>query len=476
MKTNALYYGDNLVWLRDHKHFPDESVDLIYLDPPFNSKSDYNLLFNEPGGDKSQAQIKAFDDTWHWDSIASDEAYKELANMKPVLAELIGWLGSQASIYKSIAAYLSMMSIRLIELHRVLRPSGTLYLHCDPTASHYLKLLLDQIFSVHNFRNEIVWCYSGGGIPKNDFPRKHDIIFRYTKSDNYVYHPEYKEYSEGTVQRGRTKVKGIYAERGLRKEGTPITDWWTDIAPIHSPTEYENLGYPTQKRQALLERIINISSNDDSTILDPFCGCGTTIDAAQKLKRHWLGIDVTWLAIDLVEKRLKATYGSNLSPYTIHGKPFDFTSAEALALKNKKEFEIWAISLVGASPREHDGGVDGIFGFVEKDNKLRKVIAQVKGGDSLNPGMVRDLMGTVKNERVAIGLLITLREPTKGMAELAVHSDKYKSELWNKTYPSIQIKSVAELLDGDIFDLPPTQSPFKKAQYYEEKGQQSQAF
>ena len=288
--------------------------------------------------------------------------------------------------------------------------------------------------------------------------------------------------SESTIRRFGGKRQEFADEHRTRKvtsdedsDGGFRPDVWSiNLLPAQSA---ERLGYPTQKPEALLELIISASSNEGDIVLDPFCGCGTTIAVAERLKRHWIGIDVTWLAIDLVEKRLKATYGSKIhGNYEVKGKPYDYASAEALALKNKKEFEIWAISLVGASPREHDGGVDGIFGFVEKDNKLRKVIAQVKGGDSLNPGMVRDLMGTVKNERVAIGLLITLREPTKGMAELAVHSDKYKSELWNKTYPSIQIKSVAELLDGDIFDLPPTQSPFKKAQYYEEKGQQSQAF
>lgn len=335
---------------------------------------------------------------------------------------------------------------------------------------------MDTIFGGKNFRNEIAWCYRAGGVPRKGYPRKHDILFFYTKTPNeaYTFNPEYMEYTAGTLQRGLTQVKGKYFKKGLRPEGTPIVDWWADIQKVLSPTAAETLGYPTQKPVALLERIIKISSNENDVVLDPFCGCGTSIDAAQKLKRHWLGIDVTWLAIDLVEKRLKAVYGEKLGTYTLHGKPPDFASAEALAYKNKKEFEIWAITLVGAAAREHDGGVDGIFGFVEKDNKLRKVIVQVKGGDTLNPGMVRDLMGTVKNEGAAIGLLITLRDPSKGMKELATHSDKYKSDLWNKTYQSIQIKTVDELLNGAAFDLPPTQSPYKKAQVYEAKAEQSE--
>ena len=208
-------------------------------------------------------------------------------------------------------------------------------------------------------------------------------------------------------------------------------------------------------------------------MLDPFCGCGTTIDAAQKLNRHWLGIDVTWLAIDFVEKRLKSKYGSKvIGKYEVHGKPYDVASAQALANKSKKEFEIWAVTSVGAAPREHDGGVDGIMGFVEKDKKIRTIIVQVKGGDVLNPGMVRDLIGTVKKEGAAIGLLITLKEPTAGMMKLAVHSEPYKSELWDKEFPSIQIRTIEELFNGKGFDLPPTQSPLKNAQLAKEQGQQ----
>lgn len=477
VETNALFYGDNLVWLRDQRYFPDESIDLIYLDPPFNSKADYNLIFNEPNKAKSQAQIKAFDDTWNWDSNASAIALNELAQNRPQVAELVSWLSKQGRSFSSIAAYLSIMAVRLLELHRILKPSGSLYLHCDPTASHYLKLVLDQVFGVTNFRNEIAWCYRAGGIPRKGYPSKHDILLFYTKGKEFTFNHEYIPYTEGTLQRGLTKVKGKYFAKGLRAEGTPIQDWWVDIPKVLSPTAREMLGYPTQKPLSLLERIIRISSDEGNVLLDPFCGCGTTIVAAQGLKRYWLGIDVTWLAIDLIEKRLKATYGTEaLGKYEIHGKPYDMASAEALAKKSKKEFEIWAISLVGAAPREHDGGVDGIFGFVEKDKEIRTIIVQVKGGDALNPGMVRDLIGTVKKEGAAIGLLVTLREPSDGMKALAVHSDTYKSELWDKGFPSIQIRTVNELLTGKGFDLPPTQSPLKTAKFATQKGQQTQAF
>jgi site-specific DNA-methyltransferase (adenine-specific) len=506
MGFNALYYGDNLKWLRDHKYFADNSVDLIYLDPPFNSKADYNLLFNEPNkGDKSQAQIKAFDDTWHWDSEASDMAFKELAQNKPQVAEFILWLSRQGKTNQSIAAYLSMMAVRLIELQRVLKQTGSLYLHCDPTASHYLKVILDQIFGAKNFQNEIVWCYKGRERPLAQWNSKHDIILFYSKEPDakrvFNWEDVSEQYSQVTLAKFKYKdEEGVFRIRGHNIQGSPYRaqtdlsygvmeehpglvykdrpaegvaprDWWE--IPFINQASKERLGYPTQKPMALLERIINASSNIGDIVLDPFCGCGTTIDAAQGLKRRWIGIDVTWLAIDLVVKRLNTAHGSNvISTYEIHGKPYDTASAQALANKSKKEFEIWAISLVGAAPREHDGGVDGIFGFVEKDKNMRTIIVQVKGGDVLTPSMVRDLIGTVKKEGAAIGLLVTLREPTDGMKALAVHSEPYKSELWDKEFPSIQIRTVGELLEGKGFDLPPTQSPLKNAQLARERGDQ----
>lgn len=477
MKTNALFYGDNLVWLRDHRYFPDESVDLIYLDPPFNSKADYNLIFNEPGKlDKSQAQIKAFDDTWHWDSEASGIALNELAQNKPQIAELISWLSRQGKLQESMAAYLAMMATRLIELHRVLKLSGSIYLHCDSTASHYLKVLMDMVFGVKNLRNEIIWCYTSGGKSKRTFAQKHDTILFYTKTNDYIFNADDVRvpYSEKTLANYKPGLIGstYTAEVKLHKKGKIPEDWW--IIAIASKSTREYLHYPTQKPVALLERIIEAGCEKGGVVLDPFCGCGTTIDVAQKLGRHWLGIDVTWLAIDLVENRLKATYGSKIAgKFEVHGKPYDVASAQALANKSKKEFEIWAISLVGAAPREHDGGVDGIFGFVEQGKKTRTIIVQVKGGDMLNPGMVRDLIGTVKKEGAAIGLLVTLKEPTRGMMQLAVHSEPYKSELWDKEFPSIQIRTVGELLADKGFDLPPTQSPLKNAQLAREQGQQA---
>jgi len=481
---NKLYYGDNLLWLQDHDHFPNESIDLIYLDPPFNSKADYNVIFTEPGGEKkSQAQIKAFDDTWHWDREASALALSELGRNAPQVAEFVSWFGGQGDkTSKSLAAYLSMMAVRLIELHRVLKPTGSLYIHCDPTASHYLKLVLDQIFRPANFRNEIVWHYRKWSTGKFQFQRNHDVILLYSKtlSPERVFNQLYMDRAASTLRRfGTARIKSGHDAEGRRipsqmeeeESGGARQD---DVWEIGRVPPIKQL-FPTEKPTLLLERIIAASANEDSIILDPFCGCGTTIIEAQKAKLRWIGIDVTWLAIDLVEKRLRDSYAKQVKDtYVVYGKPYDVPSAQSLADKSKKEFEIWAISLVGAAPREHDGGVDGLFGFLEKDKKTRKVIVQVKGGKNLNPGMVRDLIGTVEKEKAAIGLFITLEKPTLGMMELAVHAGSYKSELWDKVYPRIQIRTVGELLEGKEFDLPHGQSPLKKATSIKEQSHTEQ--
>ncbi len=530
---NQLYYGDNLTWLRDHDAFPNESIDLIYLDPPFNSKADYNVIFTEPGGKrKSQAQIQAFDDSWHWEKEAAVNAINELNRTRPDIAHFIDWLGERGDKKStSTAAYLSMMAVRLIELHRVLKPTGSLYLHCDPTASHYLKVLLDSIFGTESYNNEIIWKRTTAhNTTSRRFGYITDSILFYAKTGEYTFHPPRtthnesytdqfyrfnepngKQYRLHSVERnpalgirpnliyeysGFTPKFGWMMEKGkleqLDKEGRltwsstgrplrkiylddveqpRIGNLWDDIS--FQSLSKERLGYPTQKPLPLLERIIQASSNEGDIVLDPFCGCGTTIAAAQKLNRKWIGIDVTWLAIDLIEKqRLVHAFGPEIkATYTVKGQPVDEASAEALARKNKKEFEIWAISLVGAQSRERDGGVDGIFGFTEKGDR-KKVLVQVKGGErGLNPGMVRDLIGTVKKEDAAIGLMITLIKPTIGMLQDAAHSDQYYSELWDKSYPSIQIRTVGELLAGKDFDLPPSvENPMKKATRIKDTG------
>lgn len=459
MDTNVLYYGDNLEILR--KYVPDNSIDLIYLDPPFNSKATYNVLFKEPSGEPSQAQITAFEDTWHW-TEETERTFAETVEICPAnVVELM--VAFRKFIHENdMMAYLTMMCIRLLELKRALKDSGSIYLHCDPTASHYLKIVMDTIFGVKNFRNEIVWGYAGGGIPKKDFPRKHDIILRYSKTENYFYAPQYRPYTWGTLQRGRTKVKGKYAEKGLRPEGTPVNDWWSDIPKITSPTDKENLGYPTQKSEALLERIIETSSKEGDIVLDPFCGCGTALVAAHKLNRRWIGVDITHLAISTMKWRL-----DNMFPdikYKVIGEPVDLAGAKELASQNQYQFQWWALSLIGARPygnkkKGADTGIDGYLYFMDEKDKVKKAIVQVKSG-GVSVDLVRDLRGVVDRENAEMGIFLTLEPPTKPMKLEAVSQGFYRSPL-GKDYRKMQILTIEELLKGKKPDIPPWVSPIQ---------------
>ena len=316
---NHLFYGDNLAVLR--KEIADESVDLIYLDPPFNSNANYGILFKEPDGKSSNAQIEAFEDTWHWNDTAED-AFDQVArsgNTKAfdLLNAMRGFLGDN-----DMMAYLAMMAVRLLELHRVLKPTGSLYLHCDPTASHYLKLLLDAIFGKRHFQNEIIWSYRRWPSVSHRFQRMHDCLLFYTKRETgNLFNTLTVPPSPSSLKRWKGAMqKVIFTAEGARNPtqesgvslGVAMNDVW-DI-PIIAPVSKERLGYPTQKPVALLERIIAASSNEGDVVLDPFCGCGTAVHAAEKLKRQWIGIDVTHLAISLIEKRMKAPSPPSPSP------------------------------------------------------------------------------------------------------------------------------------------------------------------
>ena len=285
LSGNALVCGDNLDIL---KELPDGCIDLIYLDPPFNSNQFYVAAF----GDKGTVE-KQLKDIWRW-TVESENSFQRLPHGK--LLDCLRGIRLQAGDQSPMAAYCVFMGRRLEQIHRVLKPTGSVYLHCDPHANAYLRILMDAVFGTSNFRNEIIWCYAGGGIPKRDLPRKHDTILRYTKTGKYKYNPVYRPYSPGTVERGRTAVKGKYFEQGLREQGTPINDWWTDVPKITSPTDPEKVGYPTQKPLALLDRILTLSSEKGEIVLDPFCGCGTAADAAAKLGRKYLGIDIRSMA------------------------------------------------------------------------------------------------------------------------------------------------------------------------------------
>lgn len=483
---NTLFYGDNLTVLR--KYFPNECVKLIYLDPPFNSKANYNILFKEPTGEQSPAQIRAFTDFWHWDNSA-ESTYLEIQednNLRDMIQFLHAQLGRN-----DMMAYLVMMTIRLKELHRVLQDDGALFLHCDQTASHYLKIILDKIFDFKNFRNEVIWYYKGRErVNPLRFASKHDVLLFYAKSKKMrlnklkvawdraerikmLRRKIHTDPKTGTqwFWETRGQASGIKPyKRDLEaylKKGQAYTDTWIDIPKLRG-NDPQRLGYPTQKPPALIERIIEATTNEGDWLLDPFCGCGSAIIAAHNKNRHWLGIDITHLAISIIKVWLREKHVFAKKNYKVIGEPVDFASAVELAKADKYQFQWWALSLVGAKPTGYssddpqgkkgaDKGVDGWITFKESDNiNLKKIVVQVKGGESVGAQIVRDLVGTVQSTKSAMGILITLHEPTKPMKEAAFEANHYASKTWGHKYPKIQIITVAELLSGKQPEIPHT--------------------
>lgn len=525
---NRLYYGDNLQILRDS--IADESVDLVYLDPPFNSNRSYNVLFRTKSGDDAQAQVEAFDDTWTW-SQQSEALYVELTQGGAAPLQVSDALEAMRRLLgdNDVLAYLVMMTGRLVELHRVLKPTGSLYLHCDPTASHYLKVILDAIFGPERFLNELIWqrAAAAKGHASRKFSANHDVLLAVSKGDGYTFNPihleptpeysarfrlndndgrgpyriapldnpayrpnliyDYKGYpsppngwrisqqlmeeldADNRLAFPRKKDGRIGRKHYLKEQAGPKAgDVWADIVPLQASAG-ERLGYPTQKPVALLERIIEASSNPGDVVLDPFCGCGTTIAAAQELGREWIGIDVTYLAVDLIDKRLRATYGDDIADtYVIEGIPHDLSGAKALFEANPFDFERWAVSLVDGQPNEKQTGDKGVDGVIRWSSDYKKAVdravVSVKGGVQLNPGMVRDLVGTVDHQNAAMGIFICLAEPTRGMREVADKSGVYEHPASGTQYPRIQIVTVAELLDGMRPAMPTPYLPYVKAQ------------
>ena len=523
--TNTLYYGDNLDILR--QHVPDESVDLVYLDPPFNSNANYNVLFKEQSGEASPAQIRAFTDTWEWTQEAERTYEQEIitnpgtpANVKEMVSAFRQFIGSNAMM-----AYLVMMTPRLVELRRVLKPTGSIYLHCDPTASHYLKLLMDAVFGPVFFQNEISWKRTSGHSDAQRFGRVHDVILFYTRDRDAIWNVTHQPFDDAYVAqyyrykdpdgrlwmsgdlsaaglqgggyeyewRGVTRVwrvprssmeqldaqgRVFYTKNGIARRkryldeapGLKMQDVWADIEALRS-WHSERLGYPTQKPQALLERIIQASSNEGDVVLDPFCGCGTAVAAAENLKRRWTGIDVTHLAVALMKSRLRTAF--DLHPgadYQVVGEPADVGSARALAEQDRYQFQYWAMSLLEAQPREQDRrrgadrGIDGVVHFIDGPRRTtKKAIVQVKSGKVSSPH-VRDLKGTVEREKADLGLFITLEEPTRDMRTEAASAGFYHSDIWQRDYPKMQIRTVAELLAGNAFDIPYAPSMYQPAQ------------
>jgi len=527
---NKLYYGDNLPILR--QHIANESVDLIYLDPPFNSNRNYNVLFKDESGHDSEAQMTAFEDTWHWNQV-TENLYQELVtnsapNVSSMISALHDFIGTN-----QMMAYLVMMSARLVELHRVLKPTGSLYLHCDPTASHYLKIVLDTIIGIENFRNEIIWKRSDPkGHAFTRFPSTHDVILFYSKGSQQTWNSQYTEYdpsylkshysniepetnrrytlsdctnpnpdrpnltyewnqllrvwrwTKEKMQKLHDEGRLVYTKSGMPRykryldemEGTPITTIWTDIPFINSQAQ-ERLGYPTQKPLALLERIINASSNPGDIVLDPFCGCGTAVAAAQKLGRSWIGIDITHLSIALQKYRLKDMFGlEEKKDYAVVGEPEDLDSARQLANDDRYQFQWWALSLIKARPLGGDGGkegkkgsdkgIDGIINFIDDSKgKPKRVIVQVKSG-KVKSGDIRDLRGVIDREGAAIGVFVTLDSASRDMKTEAATVGVYNSQFWGRTYPKLQILTIEDLLRGKTIDMPQTTNAatFKQAE------------
>ncbi|WP_018242520.1 DNA methyltransferase [Rhizobium leguminosarum] len=522
--VNRLYYGDNLSVLRES--IVSESVDLIYLDPPFNSDASYNVLFKAPSGEQSAAQIEAFDDSWHW-TDAAELAFDEVMTGPHSDAAVMLRAMRSALGENDMMAYLAMMAVRLIELHRVLKPTGSLYLHCDPTASHYLKILLDAIFGALSYRSEIVWKRTNArGTPSN-WPHVHDVIFHYSEDTNKHRIPKAKAdkakmphtlitWSDGLkyqtfeltgagitkngdtgkpwrgfnpTDMGRHWGNGHaqldeWAQLGLihfpadggfprRRDEFPfdpesrmvtVGDVWTDIDRLNQ-TAKERLGYPTQKPVALLERIISASSQPGDVVLDPFCGCGTTIHAAQKLGRQWIGVDITHLAISLIERRMKEAFPG--ISYDVNGVPKDFEAARHLAARDKHEFQKWIVGVIGGQPykggkKGMDRGIDGYLHFRDAEKTSQFGIISVKGG-GIKSGDIRDLKGTMDREKASLGIFLTLNEPTREMEREAAAAGIY--ETGGLKVPKLQILTAAQILDNRRPQVPFGHSEgYKKAE------------
>jgi site-specific DNA-methyltransferase (adenine-specific) len=538
---NQLYYGDNYEVLQ--RYVKDGSVDLVYLDPPFNSRQDYNVLFAEKDGSQSSSQIRAFEDTWEW-NIDAQRSYEHIVEQGGRVADALR--AFKTFLFNSdMMAYLAMMAPRLVELRRVLKETGSIYLHCDPTASHYLKILMDAVFGPQFFRNEIIWKRTSSHSAAKRWGDIHDTILFFTKSQNrtwndvFVAHTEeytarYKRIDEtgrawadydltapgvrhgdsGSVWRGfdvttkglhwkvNTKaVESIVGQESAKQmsttqkldlldangflywskggkgfprfkrylsEGSHIQDVVTDISPINSQAQ-ERLGYPTQKPEALLERILKASSNEGDLVLDPFCGCGTTVQVAQRLNRRWIGIDITHLAIGLIKKRLSDAFGPEIkSTYDVIGEPTDYTGAAELVAEDKYQFQWWALGQVGARPADQkkgaDHGIDGRLYFHDDNSgQSKQIVFSVKAGGVSVP-QIRDLVGVLGREKAEMGVFLCFEAPTKPMLKEAAEAGLYKSSD-GTTYPRLQILTIQQILDGKqpAYPLHRHDTTFKKA-------------
>lgn len=552
-RTRIIYYGDNLEMLREH--VSTESVDLVYLDPPFKSQQQYNVLFRSVRGEPAAAQVRAFSDTWRWDTAAR-ATYERLqedplvpGRVSAMVSALYQFLGPS-----EMTAYLVMMTPRLLQLHRVLKGTGSLYLHCDPAASHYLKVVLDTIFGPANFRNEIIWRRTASHNQARRFGPIHDTILFYSKSDGHFFQPGYRPLLRGHVEsyfrnedqrgkywtnaltgagtrrgesgqpwraynpteRGRhwaipgeiTRGLGIPDEWTVQEKldalyeagfvqlppaessamptyrqyldqspGIPYQDVWSyqphtrhvlygsddaideDIRWLPRQGSEERLGYQTQKPLGVLRRIINTSCPTDGMVLDPFCGCGTALVAAEELGRSWVGIDITYLAVDVMARRLREHFSG--IQFEIRGQPQDVEGARALAERDRFQFQVWALSLIGGQPLDPgrgaaDRGIDGYLSFIEEGERRNRAIVQVKSGH-VGVREVRDLRGTLERERAPFAILTTLEPQTRDMNREAAEAGFYEVPFTSERIPRLQILTIEGLLRGERPRIPTTQ-------------------
>lgn len=525
---NHLYFGDCLDVLRDLKeNYPQPFIDLIYIDPPFNSKRNYNVLFESMDMKDANAQKQAFADTWT--NVAYMDELHMLAEMHKDLYDVLTAFSKAKSISDSAVAYLTTMALRILYMHKLLKDTGSFYLHCDPTMSAYLKLVCDMIFEEKNFKSDITWQRTGAHSDSKNFANNADSILYYTKSLKYNFSTQYQPYKSEYLKRykyndtkgnfldrdltagglsgggyeyewkGITKVwrcpvetmkryeiedKIYYTKNGTPRlkqylsemEGVPCTSVWTDISPINSQSQ-ERLGYPTQKPETLMERIIKASSNEGDVVADFFCGCGTTIAVAQKLNRKWLGADISHLAIRLIVKRLVDSYGEGVKHnIKIHGFPADVASARELAEKTDKGrilFQEWVIEVllngVVNEKKVADGGFDGYLTYQTQAGK-EFVLIEIKSG-KVNVTNIREFVQVIDKQNANAGIFVCFESTvTKEMLKEAKHAGHIKIGNVEFGQDKIQIITIEQLMSNHYPNLPNVSSTFKKAQRKESKG------
>jgi DNA modification methylase len=517
-------------------------VDLVYLDPPFNSKAQYNVLYETPDNARETAQRTAFRDTWTWETEAQhcyDQCVQAGGRIAPLMRAL-----KQALRTSDTMAYLAMMAARLILIHQVLKPTGSLYLHCDPVASHYLKIILDAIFGPTNYRTEISWrrtsSHNDAKQGRKQFGNVRDVIFFYSVTDEWTWNQKYIPYSDSYLESeyrhrsedGNYKETDVtaakpggdtsyiwrvkrnagkkfrwvpdfdneylvpktgweylevrpyrgrywaYSKDNLRRfwedgvlihrstgmprlmqfaeemPGVPLQNDWQDIPPA---PKSEALGYPTQKPLALLRRIIETSSNPGDVMLDPFCGCGTSVHAAAELGRTWIGIDVSYYAVRLIRRRLKAKFGADYE-VPIEGIPADFASAEALASRDPYGFQQWAVhelgcQLWGDGKRGADGGIDGeMYFYGGPGREAGRMLVQVKGGKKSTVAQVREFKAVLDDEQADLGIFFCRGDTTPDMRSFAAGAGFY--HIGNRSIPRLQLVTLGTWYSGQRPSLP----------------------